>query len=149
MLLSDKASAELTRQIEALAPSAATLEGVGFDFQTAQYLAKVIVTGTPDMTELREHGLAPAAAIGICESISKRHARVAAAVARVPEPLPEPVPVAPASDEGVDQEAARSLLHDLCLQIDAEHGDANVLSRAGFTWHTASELAALINSTRT
>jgi hypothetical protein len=154
--LKPAAAAELGKQIETLEPSAAVLESKGIVFQLAQYLVTVIKSGYPDLSELKCHGLSQETAVAICTSISKRHTRKAAKMANAkpmaPKPQPKPAPVTPAfkpeSQEDV-RLSALSLLHDLCLQIETERGDATLLVLAGFSQTAAKELAMYINAART
>lgn len=50
--------------------------------------------------------------------------------------------------EPIGRAIAMSLLHELCVMIDAERGCAQALCDAGFSWTTAKELAWLINEQR-
>lgn len=152
-MLTAKAHSVLAEQIESLTPNAAALESYGVQWQTAAILANFIITGAPNISDLRDCGMPSSDAISICTAISQRHARrmMALAAVRPPQPLPVPTPPKPpkpAHDED-SRLSALSLLHDFCLQMDAERGDATVLHRAGFSWATAKELADLINEART
>jgi hypothetical protein len=144
--LQSEAAAALEEQIETLTPSAMVLTCKGFSGVLADALVKAVNTGTPDIAVLRSHGLDAKTAVAICEAIGTRHARVAAALAKVPEPVAATKPTS--APERIDQFSARSLLHDICLQIGAERGDATELHRAGLSWGTSKELADIINSTR-
>ncbi len=147
MSLSADASAVLAKQIEEMTPSAAVLESVGFTWETAATLARFITTGAPDINALKEHGLSLETAISICEAIGARHARKAAALAALkppapaaPAPVPEPVP--PLTDDDVD--AALWRLAELADMIRRGETCVTLLCRAGYTEHTAKEIAALI-----
>lgn len=142
--LAPAANDELARQVESLEPSAALLNSKGFAWMVAAYLAAIVKSGKPDIAELRSHGLSEKTSVSIATAIAARHARRNAALARVPLPTPAPTP----KRLPLDQAAARSLVHDLCLQISAERGEPNELHRAGFSWETSKELATLINATR-
>jgi hypothetical protein len=147
-MFSEASAKALAAAIESLEPSAVTLESNGFVFQLAQYLAAVIRSGAPDLSELRSHGIEVRTAVEICEAIGARHARVAAAAKPKPKVLP-PLPYKPEpTAEQIDRESALSLLHTLCEMIGAERACPTELNRTGFGWATSKELANLINATR-
>jgi hypothetical protein len=152
-MLSAEAHAILAEQIEALSPSAAVLESKGVDWETAATLARFIKTGAPDVIALKEHGLPLGQSVEICEAISKRHARRAAALAKppllLPAPKPEPVAAAPAAAEALDAWTAMSRLHTFCEQL--ESGSAACLSQLvedGWSEPTAREIVKTINAAR-
>jgi hypothetical protein len=150
--LKPAAAAALGMAIETMEPSAAMLESKGIVFQLAQYLVTIIKSGSPDLNELKCHGLSQETAVGICTAIAARHARRAAVMANAKPMAPKPTAAAPTHAPEKHEEvrnAARSLLHDLSLQIETERGCPTLLLRAGFSAATSHELAKLINASRT
>lgn len=172
--LSEAASAVLAEQIETMRGDLVALIACGVKAELAQTLVSAIAAMNADMSDLKAHGLDIKAAVAICEALAARRARADAAVARIiapgqqppPLPLPNPQapagisfpprplgrplttePAAPATDEPIGRIAALSLLHDLCLAIDAGRCEVSTLSRAGFSEIASAELAHLINST--
>jgi hypothetical protein len=149
MLISEAASAELAKQIEALAPSAAVLEATGFTWETAATLAKCISSGDISLEELRSHGLSQEAAVDIATSISKRHARKAAALAAVkPPPAPKPTPAVPApKSDAMDGMSAMSQLHTLFQEAErGQRACLTTLINAGWSENTSRELVKVINA---
>jgi hypothetical protein len=141
------AAAELDRQIEELAPSAAVLNSLGFAFQLAAYLAAVIKSGKPDLEELRSHGLPLETAIGIATTISKRHARKAAAFREPPPPAPKPVPAKPPSE--MDPGTALSAVHTLCQQIERSRPVClTELGNSGWSISFCRELKAIADRSK-
>lgn len=140
---------ELAKQIEALEPKAAVLNSLGFAWQLADYLALVIKNGKVDLSELRNHGVGEKTAVEICEAVTNRHARVAAAVALAAarNHLP-PAPIVAVKPQELDHDAALSLLHDLALQLESGRGDITALNRAGWSEPTSREIARVINAAR-
>jgi hypothetical protein len=157
-MLSAEAHAALAGQIETLTPSAAVLESKGVDQETAATLVRFIKTGAPDVIALKECGLPLETAVSICESISKRHARRAAAMKPVPtpapKPAPKPVPAAPepapkpAADE-LDSLTALSMLHTVFEMEESDQSACQTkLANDGWSEGTARELAKVINAAR-
>jgi hypothetical protein len=143
------ARAELDKQIEELAPSAAVLTSLGFAWQLAAYLAAIIKSGAPDLSELRSHGLPLKTAISIAQAISARHARKAAASAALKPQAPKPAPAVPAPKpaEQLDSITAASQLH--ALFQEAERGRPACLTtlvNAGWTEKTSRELKKIIDA---
>ena len=161
-MLSADAHAVLAEQIERLNPSAAVLESKGVDWETAATLARFIKTGEADVMALKLHGLPLDQSVEICEAVTKRHARKAAALASVPI-LPAPAPAPPAT---VVQEAemypmkALSMLHTLFEQAECAASAAalrgripripcaTTLTQDGWSVATAKELVTVINAAR-
>jgi hypothetical protein len=145
-ILPPAARAELDKQIETMEPSAAVLNSLGFAWQLAAYLAAIIKSGAPDLSELRSHGLPLETAISIAQAISARHARRAAAL-KPPAPKPVPAPAVPKLPEPLDAGAAASQLHTLFQE--AERGRPACLTtliRAGWSEATSRELKKIIDA---
>jgi len=147
------ASQELARQIEEMSPSAAVLSSKGFAWQLAAYLAGAIDSGKPDIVALREHGLGPKAAIAICEAISARHTRKAAAVAALKPPTkPAPLPPLPYSEKpaAMDSMTALSQIHTLMQECErGRPACLTTLMNAGWSESTARELVKIVNASLT
>jgi len=144
-LLPATASAELSKQIEALEPSANLLNAAGLDWLTAAELAKQIKNG-PDLAELRYCGIGQEDAVNICTKIAARHARKAAAVAAPAPPKPMPAPVKPAAPE-LDGWSATSMLHTLFQEAErGRNGCLTTMMSAGWSESTSRELVKVINA---
>jgi hypothetical protein len=149
-MLSAEAHAALAEQIETLSPSAAVLESKGVDWETAATLVRFITTGAPDVIALKACGLPLETAVSVCEAISKRHARRAAALKPVPTPAPKPAPAAPkpAADE-LDSLTALSMLHSIFEQEESgQSACLTSLMNDGWSESTARELVRVINAAR-
>jgi hypothetical protein len=142
-LLPATASAELSKQIEALEPSANLLNAAGFNWLTAAELAKQIKNG-PDLAELRHCGIVQASAVDICTKIAARHKRKAAAIPPAPQPAPvKPAPVKPAAPE-LDGFCAASMMHTLFSQTEGSRAAClTTLIRDGWSESTAKELVKI------
>lgn len=142
--LKGPAAVELADEIEQLTPNAARLSEFGFGPAVVATIVKAIATGHPDMAEMRAVGLDQATAVEIAQSITARHARVAAALARAAElpPGKEPEPVAPPTDDAVD--CALWQLAELSDMIRKGDACATKLGWAGYSATASAELAALI-----
>jgi hypothetical protein len=140
------AEAELAKQIEELAPSPPVLTAAGWPWQTAAELARQIQNG-PDLTALRECGIGQDDAVSICEAISARHARVAAAQANVPKSVPlPPIPAAPAAPV-LDAMSALSRLHTLFEEGGSgRRACLTTLMNDGWSEATSRELVKVIDA---
>ena len=146
----EPANVELARQIEELAPDIGELRAQGFGPDFAKCLVAAIRTGQPDIGELRANGVAAASAVAICQTISDRHVRVAAALARMDELKAKPRAAAPAPvPDELDGMTATSMLHTLFQQAESpSKACITELMNDGWSASIARELAKVINATR-
>lgn len=148
--LAAEAHAELSQQIEDMAPSAAILTTRGFGWQTAAALVSALQSGKPDIDELRANGIDLKTAVAICEAIAARHARRAAAIAAmkprvVPAPaLPAPLPTTPVE---LDRMTAFSMMHTLAEETEGpRYACMTTLIRDGWSEPTAREITRVANA---
>jgi hypothetical protein len=130
-----EAARELSKQVEALEPSANLLNSVGFSWMTAAYLASVIKSGEIDILELRSNGLSQQASVAFASAVAARHKRKAEALAALkkpPAPKPTPAPAAPNAEQ-LDSFSAVSMLHELHTQCEAMRPCLTQLCNAGWS----------------
>lgn len=152
--LQPSAASALRKMIESLEPNANALNGKGFSWMLAAYLAEAIKSGKPDLSELRSNGVGEKTAVEICTAISKRHARRVAAVDAAPipkQPAPKPAPKLAAPE--MHGMTALSMFHTLCVLCEqGAAGQAPCLTTLvddGWSPSTAKELVKVINAART